>query len=79
MKGSEESLPYLFGILLFIFSCCTLTRIIFDDAINKSIRSDKAQKFFLWGIRQSKNILACLLVISHDDLLLWLCNTEKIK
>ena len=46
MKGSEESLPYLFGILLFIFSYCTFTRIIFDDAINKSIRSDKAQKFF---------------------------------
>ncbi|MGX0361539.1 hypothetical protein ACUW9D_002311, partial [Staphylococcus epidermidis] len=41
----------------FIFLCSTLTRIIKDDAFNKSILDYKAHKFFLDGLKASRKIL----------------------
>ncbi|PAK56165.1 hypothetical protein B9J99_11055 [Staphylococcus capitis] len=64
----------------YLFFCVgTLTRIIKDDAFNKSVQNDKAHKFFLDGSSQSKNFIVCHLVISPNDLLQWLCNTAKIN
>jgi len=54
----------------YLFFCVgTLTRIIKDDAFNKSTQNDKAHKFFLDGSSQSKNFIAFILVINHNDLL----------
>ena len=50
----------------YLFFCVsTLTRIIKDDAFNKSIHDYKAHKFFLDGSSQSKNFIAFILVIMN--------------
>jgi len=44
--------------IYYLFFCVgTLTRIIKDDAFNKSIHDYKAQKFFLSGLKASRKIL----------------------